>query len=60
MDNLISGLIAVATFLAFAVGLAFSIGSIPFGIIIFIVSAMVLFEFYQSAKAGLNNGGDEH
>ena len=60
MDNLISGLIAVAVFLAFTIGLAFSIGSIPFGIIIFIVSAMVLFEFIQSAKSGLKKGGEEH
>ena len=54
MDNLITGLIAVTIFLAFIIGLAISIGSIPFGLIVAAVTAMILFEFYQSAKKGLN------
>jgi hypothetical protein len=55
MDNLITGLIAVGIFLAFVLGLAVSIGTIPFGIIVVIVSGMILVEFYQSAKQGLEN-----
>ena len=52
MDNLITGLIAVAIFLAFVIGLAVSIGSIPFSIIIGMVSIMILVEFYESVKEG--------
>jgi hypothetical protein len=55
MDNLITGLIAVGIFLAFVLGLAVSIGTIPFGIIVVIVSGMILVDFYQSAKQGLEN-----
>ena len=55
MDNLISSAIAVAIFLAFVIGLAVSIKSIPFAIIILIVSIMILVEFFQSAKEGLKN-----
>jgi len=53
MDNLITGLIALAVFLAFVLGLANSIGAIPFTIIVLIVSAMIVTDFYQSAKQGL-------
>jgi 4-hydroxybenzoate polyprenyltransferase len=53
MDNLISGLIAVAIFLAFVLGLAHSIGQLPFVLIVVIVSAMLCFDFYQSARDGL-------
>jgi nitrogen fixation-related uncharacterized protein len=52
MDNLITGLIAVAIFLAFVIGLAVSIGSIPFSIIIGLVSVMMLVDFYESIKEG--------
>ncbi len=55
MDNLITGLIAVGIFLAFVLGLAVSIGTIPFGIIVVIVSGMIVVDFYQSAKQGLEN-----
>ncbi|MFT7672879.1 MAG: 4-hydroxybenzoate polyprenyltransferase [Gammaproteobacteria bacterium] len=55
MDNLISSLIAVTVFLAFIIGLAVSIKSIPFAIIVFLVSVMILIEFFQSAKDGLKN-----
>ena len=54
MDNLITGLIAVGIFLAFVLGLAVSIGTIPFGIIVVIVSALIVTDFYQSAKEGLS------
>lgn len=55
MDNLISSAIAVAVFLAFVIGLAVSIESIPFAVIILIVTIMVGIEFFQSAKKGLKN-----
>ena len=55
MDNLITGLIAVGIFLAFVLGLAVSIGSLPFIIIVVIVSGLVLVEFFQSAIAGLKD-----
>ncbi|TNF86332.1 MAG: hypothetical protein JSU67_18600 [Gammaproteobacteria bacterium] len=53
MDNIITGAIAVAMFLAFAGGLAESIGAIPFILIVVIVAAMLCTDFYQSAKQGL-------
>ena len=53
MDNLITGLIAVVIFLAFAGGLAKSIHEIPFIMIVIVVSIMLLVDFYQSAKEGL-------
>ena len=53
MDNLISGFIAVAIFLAFVVGLAVSIKSIPFAIIVVIVSVLIVIDYLQSLKEGL-------
>ena len=53
MDNIITGAIAVAIFLAFVLGLAHSIGELPFVLIVVIVSAMICTDFYQSAKQGL-------
>ncbi len=53
MDNIITGAIAVAIFLAFVLGLAQSIGALPFVLIVVIVSAMICTDFYQSAKQGL-------
>ena len=53
MDNIITGAIAVAIFLAFVLGLAHSIGALPFVLIVVIVSAMICTDFYQSAKEGL-------
>lgn len=53
MDNLITGAIAVVIFLAFAGGLAESIGEVPFILIVVIVSIMLLIDFYESAKEGL-------
>ncbi|MEE8365582.1 MAG: hypothetical protein V3R76_07340 [Gammaproteobacteria bacterium] len=53
MDNIITGFIALAMFLAFVLGLGVSIGTIPFGIIVVIVSCLLLVDFYQSAKEGL-------
>jgi hypothetical protein len=53
MDNIITGAIAVAIFLAFVLGLAQSIGALPFVLIVVFVSAMICTDFYQSAKQGL-------
>lgn len=53
MDNIITGVISVAIFLAFVLGLAHSIGALPFVLIVVIVSAMICTDFYQSAKQGL-------
>jgi uncharacterized membrane protein len=53
MDNLITGAIAVAIFLAFVLGLAESIGKLPFALIVVFVSALLCFDFYQSARDGL-------
>lgn len=54
MDNIITGFIAVAIFLAFVVGLAVSIKELPFALIVIAVGVMLLVDFYQSAKEGLN------
>ena len=53
MDNIITGIITVAIFLSFIIGLAVSIKSIPFGVIVACVTVMILVDFYQSAKEGL-------
>ena len=53
MDNIITGAISVAMFLAFTGGLAESIGEIPFILIVVIVGAMLCIDFYESAKEGL-------
>ena len=53
MDNLITGAIAVAIFLAFVLGLAESIDKIPFMLIVVIVSALLCTDYYQSAKEGM-------
>ncbi len=59
MDNLISGLIAAAIFTSFVVGLAVSIGVVPFAVIVMIVVAMLLFDFFQSARDGLRAEKDQ-
>ena len=59
MDNLITGTIAVGIFLAFVLGLAESIGKIPFTLIVVIVSAMLCTDYYQSVKEGLKQEKDK-
>jgi uncharacterized membrane protein len=59
MDNLISGLIAAAIFISFVVGLAVSIGAVPFAVIVMIVVAMLVFDFFQSARDGLRAEKDQ-
>ena len=53
MDNIITGGIAVAIFLAFTLGLAESIGALPFFVIVITVCTLLLIDFYQSAREGL-------
>lgn len=59
MDNIITGAIAVGIFLAFVLGLAVSIGKLPFVLIVLIVSAMIVTDYLQSAKAGLKKDEGE-
>lgn len=51
--NLITGFIGVGLLCALLIGLAISIGSIPFGIIVIIVLTMAITEFWQSAMRDL-------
>jgi xanthosine utilization system XapX-like protein len=60
MDNLITGAASVLVFLAFVGGLAQSIGAPPFVIIVTIVGIMLVVDFYQSAKEGLQKERDRN
>lgn len=53
MDNIITGAISVVIFLLFVGGLAESIGALPFILIVAIVGIMLLIDFYESAREGL-------
>ena len=53
MDNIITGAISVALFLAFTGGLAESIGELPFILIVLAVGIMLCIDFYESAMEGL-------
>jgi len=55
MDNIITGAIAVSIFMAFVLGLAESISALPFVVIVVAVCLMILTDFIQSAKAGLED-----
>ena len=57
MDNWITGILALALLAAFLVGLAVSIASIPFYLIVFVVLACALVDFIQSTRA---NGKRPH
>ncbi len=48
MTNTITGLFGILVFLAFIGGLAHSIGAVPFIIIVMIIGAMALYDFYES------------
>lgn len=50
MDNTITGLIGILMFLAFIGGLAHSIGATPFIIIVLIIGAMAVYDFYESVR----------
>jgi hypothetical protein len=53
MDNIITGAIGVLVFMAFVIGLAESIGALPFAVIVGVVCILLCIDFFQSAKAGL-------
>lgn len=50
MTNLITGLLAMILISLFAGGLALSIGSIEFGIIVIAVLIMCYIDFYESIR----------
>ena len=50
MDNAITGLIGILLFLAFVGGLAHSIGATPFIVIVFIIGAMAVYDYYESVR----------
>ncbi len=52
MDNIITGAISVAIFMAFVLGLAGSIKALPFALIVIAVCAMLCTDFFQSAREG--------
>ena len=49
MDNIITGAISVAIFMAFVLGLADSIKALPVVLIVIAVCAMFGLDFFQSA-----------
>jgi len=53
MDNIITGVLGVGLFMAFVIGLANSIGALPFVLIVVIVSAMALYDLYENINAAL-------
>jgi hypothetical protein len=54
MDNWITGGLALASLAAFLIGLAASISSIPFYLIVFVVLACALVDFIQSTRGNGN------
>ena len=53
MDNIITGAISVIIFMAFVLGLAGSIGELPFVIIVVAVCAMLCTDYFQSVRESL-------
>jgi len=60
LGNMILGAVGMLLIGAFLVGLAISIGSVPFGIIVAAVLIMALFEYYQDGVQPFlrSRGGD--
>ena len=52
MTNFVTGLIGLAIFLAFAGGLAHSIGATPFIVVTAVVGLMALIDFLESLRGG--------
>lgn len=50
MDNAIAGLIGIIIFLAFIGGLAHSIGATPFIVIVIVIGAMAVYDYYESLR----------
>ncbi|MBL4613471.1 MAG: hypothetical protein JKY27_01155 [Magnetovibrio sp.] len=60
MDNIITGVIGIAIFLAFIGGLAQTIGETPFVIIVLIVGSMAAYDVYENIRDNRNpNKPDE-
>ncbi len=53
MDNVIIGVLSIIVFTLFVGGLAESISAVPFMIIVAIVVLLLIVDFFQSAKEGL-------
>lgn len=60
MVSVINGTIAAGIFLAFTVGLAFSINAAPFFVIVGFVGILMLFDFYQGAKEDLQDDSEDY
>lgn len=50
MDNIITGIIGLALFLLFVGGLAQSIGSVAFGIIVAVIGVMALYDLWENIR----------
>ena len=57
MINLITGLLAVVLLSVFTGGLAISIGSVEFGVIVVIVLVMCYVDFFESVWKNRRNRG---
>ena len=55
MATLITGVLGLSILFAFLIGLAFSIGSVPFSIIVVIVLACALADFVETAVRARRN-----
>lgn len=59
MDNAITGLIGILIFLAFVGGLAHSIGATPFIVIVLIIGAMAVYDYYESVRDSRKSASSE-
>ena len=58
-DSIIMGVIGMGLLCAFLIGLAISIGSVPFGVIVVFVLALALYEFYESGLRPLRRSSSD-
>lgn len=54
MDNIITGIIGIAIFLAFVGGLAETIGATPFVIIVVVIGSMAVYDLYENIRDNRN------
>ena len=59
MDNAITGLIGILLFLAFVGGLAHSIGATPFIVIVVMIGAMAVYDYYESVRDSRKSADSE-
>lgn len=59
MDNIITGAIGMAMFMAFIGGLAESIGALPFIVIVVAISAMALYDYYENLRDARKEAADK-